>query len=65
MMHPFSLPSIGDVTRQLPLADPDTRFEELLQDLPPETVPMARECKAFARARKLQTPEQLLRLVLV
>jgi hypothetical protein len=50
---------------QLPLADPDTLFEELLQDLPPETVPMAREFKAFARARKIQTPEQLLRVVLL
>jgi hypothetical protein len=49
---------------QLPPTDPDTLFEELWQDLPPETVPMARECKAFARARKIQTPEQLLRVVL-
>jgi hypothetical protein len=32
---------------QLPLTDPDTLFEELLQDLPPETVQMAREFKAF------------------
>jgi hypothetical protein len=48
---------------QLPLADPETLFEELLQDLPPETVPMAREFKAFARARKSKTPEQLLRVV--
>jgi Transposase DDE domain len=48
---------------QLPLTDPDTLFEELLQDLPPETVQMARECKAFVRAKKVQTPEQLLRVV--
>jgi Transposase DDE domain len=47
----------------LPLTDPDTLFEELLQDLPPETVPMARECKAFVRAKKVKTPEQLLRVV--
>jgi hypothetical protein len=50
---------------QLPLADPDTLFEELLPDLPPETGPMAREFKAFARARKIKTPEQLLRAVLL
>lgn len=48
---------------QLPLTDPDTLFEELLQALPPETVQMARECKAFVRAKKVQTPEQLLRVV--
>ena len=50
---------------QLPLAEPETLFEELVQDLPPETGPMARECTAFARARKLKTPEQLLRVVLL
>ncbi len=48
---------------QLPLTDPDTLFEELLQDLPPETAHMARECKAFVRAKKVKTPEQLLRVV--
>src|SRR5438105_9474364 len=48
---------------QLPLTDPDTLFEELLQDLPPETAQMAREFKAFVRAKKVQTPEQLLRVV--
>ncbi len=48
---------------QLPLTDPDTLFEELLQDLPPETVQMAREFKAFVRAKKVQTPMQLLRVV--
>jgi hypothetical protein len=65
MPHLFSLPSIGDVTMQLPLADPETLFEELLQDLPPETVSMAREFKAFARVRKIKTPAQLLRVVLL
>ena len=50
---------------QQPPADPETLFEELLQDLPPETVSMAREFKAFARARKIKTPEQLLRVVLL
>jgi len=48
---------------QLPPPDPDTFFEELLQDLPPETIPMAREFKAFVRGKKVKTPEQLLRLV--
>jgi hypothetical protein len=50
---------------QLPLTDPDTLFEELLQDLPPETAQMAREFKAFVRAKKVKTPEQLLRVVLL
>jgi hypothetical protein len=48
---------------QLPLTDPDTLFEELLQDLPPEPAPRARECKAFVRAKKVKTPKQLLRVV--
>ncbi len=48
---------------QLPLTDPDTLFEELLQDLPPETAHMAREFKAFVRAKKVKTPGQLLRVV--
>ena len=39
---------------QLPLTDPDTLFEELLQDLPAETVQMARAFKAFVRAKKVQ-----------
>ena len=48
---------------QLPLSDPDTLFEDLVQDLPPEVFPLARECKAFVRAKKVKTPEQLLRIV--
>jgi len=48
---------------QMPLTDPDTLFEELLQDLPPATTHMAREFKAFVRAKKVKTPEQLLRVV--
>ena len=50
---------------QLPLPDPDTLFEELLQDLPPETAHMARECKAFVRAKEIKTPEQLLQVVVL
>jgi hypothetical protein len=48
---------------QLPLTDPDTLFEELLQDLPSETGQMARAFKAFVRAKKVKTPAQLLRVV--
>ena len=47
---------------QLPLSDPDTLFEDLLQDLPAEVTQMARECKALVRAKKVKTPEQLLRM---
>lgn len=48
-----------------PPQDVDILFEDLLQDLPPETVHMAREFKAFTRGRKVKTPVQLLRLVLL
>jgi len=48
---------------QLPLTDPDTLFEELLQDLPPETAHMARAFKALVRAKKVKTPAHLLRMV--
>src|SRR6266852_493993 len=50
-------------TMQLPLPDPETLFAELLPDLPPETAHMARECKAFVRAKTVKTPAQLLRVV--
>ena len=50
---------------QLPLTDADTLFEELLQDLPPTVSQMAREFKAFVRAKKVKTPEHLLRVVLL
>jgi hypothetical protein len=52
-------------TMQLPLTDADTLFEELLQDLPAQTIPLAREFKAFVRAKKVKTPAQLFRLVLL
>jgi hypothetical protein len=48
---------------QMPPVDPDTLFADLLQDLPPETIAMARELKAFVRAKKVKTPQQLLRVV--
>jgi hypothetical protein len=50
---------------QLPLTDSDTLFEELLQDLPFEVCLMAREFKALVRAKKVKTPEHLLRVVLL
>ena len=49
----------------LPRPDPDTIFAQLLQDLPPESQEMAREFKAFTRARKIKSPAQLLRAVLM
>lgn len=52
-------------TKPSPSPDPDTIFAELLQDLPPETAELARQFNAFARARKIKTPEQLLRAVLL
>jgi hypothetical protein len=58
----FSI-TMKEYTMQLPRPDPDTLFEDLLQDLPSETAQMAREFKAFTRARKIKTPHQLLRVV--
>ncbi|HYQ91099.1 MAG TPA: IS4 family transposase, partial [Candidatus Competibacteraceae bacterium] len=43
----------------------DTQFEDLLQDLPVDLAASAREFQAFTRARKIKTPQQLLRLVLL
>ena len=54
---------LQEIFRQLPLTDPDTLFEELLQDLPAESVQLARAFKAFVRAKKVKTPAQLLRMV--
>ena len=48
---------------QMPPTEPDTLFADLLQDLPPETLAMARAFKAFVRAKKVKTPQQLLRVV--
>ena len=48
-----------------PSPDPDTMFAQVLQDLPPETETLAREFKAFTRARKIKTPAQLVRTVLL
>jgi hypothetical protein len=43
----------------------DTQFEALLQELPLELVDSAREFQAFTRARKIKTPPELLRVVLL
>ena len=48
---------------QLPLTEPETLFAELWQDLPAESVQMARAFKAFVRAKKVKTPAPLLRVV--
>jgi len=40
-------------------------FAEILQDLPPEIEELARQFKAFTRARKIKTPAQLLRAMLL
>jgi hypothetical protein len=52
-------------TKPSPSPDPDTIFAQLRQDLPLETSELARQFNAFARARKIKTPEQLLRAVLL
>lgn len=43
----------------------DKVFEELVQEFPPELESLAREFKAFARARKIKTVAQLLRIILL
>ena len=50
---------------QRPPTAPETLLEELWHALPPETVPLAREVPAFARARQRQPPEPLWRVVVV
>ena len=44
---------------------PDTIFAELLKDLPEKTEQLARDFKAFARARKIKTVAELMRIVLL
>lgn len=50
---------------QVPPPNPDTLFAELLQDVPPAFAALAYEFKAFARARKIRTVDDLLRVVLL
>ena len=49
----------------MPPPKPDTLFEELLQDLPPELEEDARKFKAFSRSRKIKTVDDLMRAVLL
>jgi hypothetical protein len=48
---------------QCPLTEPETLLEELLQDRPAEPVQRARAFQAFVRAKKVQTPAHLWRVV--
>ena len=50
---------------KLPPKSKEELFDELLQDLPPEVEELAIEFKAFVRARKIKTPSELLRVVLL
>jgi hypothetical protein len=49
------VPKKQETTMPQPPQDVDTWFEDLLQDLPTETVQLAQEFKAFTRARKVKT----------
>jgi hypothetical protein len=49
----------------LPPPNPDTIFAEVLQSFPEDLKETAREFKAFSRARKIKTPAQLFRAVLL
>jgi hypothetical protein len=49
---------------QQPSCEVDKNFEEALQGLPPESMQMAREFKAFCRARQIRSPLELMRAVL-
>jgi hypothetical protein len=40
----------------LPLSESDIAFEQFLQELPEDYDQLAREFKAFSRARKIKTP---------
>lgn len=48
---------------RIPPTDPDTLFEEFVQELPVEHQQMARDFKAFTRPHKVKNVTQLLRLV--
>ena len=50
---------------QLPPNETDIMFEQLLQELPEDMQQMARDFKAFSRARKIKSPTQLFRVVLL
>jgi hypothetical protein len=48
----------------LPLSESDIAFEQFLQELPEDYEQLAREFKAFCRARKIKTPAELMRVVM-
>jgi hypothetical protein len=49
----------------MPLHDVTSKYAALRQELPRESAQLARECHAFARARVLESPDDLLYLVLL
>lgn len=49
----------------MPLQELTTQYARLRQELPAESAQLARECHAFTRARVLESPEDLLYLVLL
>ena len=49
----------------MPLSVVASKYAELRQELPPESAQLARECHAFARARVVESPDDLLYLVLL
>lgn len=49
----------------MPLSVIASKYDELRQELPPESAQLARECEAFQRARVLESPDDLLYLVLL
>ena len=49
----------------MPLQELTTQYAQLRQELPPESEQLARECHAFQRARVLESPADLLYLVLL
>jgi hypothetical protein len=65
ILHKVKIPLLptGEVSMQVPLTEPDTLCEELVPELPSETVQMARTCKAWVRAKKVTPPAPLLRVV--
>ena len=47
----------------MPPQEFDSKYEQLKQELPAETAELARQHKAFVRAREIKSPDQLLYLV--
>jgi Transposase DDE domain len=47
----------------MPLSAVASKYDEVRQELPPESARLARECQAFQRARVVESPDDLLDLV--